>query len=101
MLKVSLDRQLLDQLMEIPEVAAAGFSARTGLTGSGVTVLNGRTYFGSWRVAGDSLAWISSSAYDDDQFVHTVDEALRHTLLLILKYLQAVHFVCAPQAVAS
>ena len=101
MLKVSLDGELLKRLVEIPEVAASDFTARQGFTGSGVTVLKGRTYFGSWRVAGDTLAWISSNGYDDTHVVQSVDDALRHTLLLILKNLEATHWRHAPRALAG
>ncbi|HPG88928.1 MAG TPA: hypothetical protein PLD46_04700 [Hyphomicrobium sp.] len=88
MLSVSLDRQLHMALLEIPEIAAAGFSVREGLTGAGVTVLKGRTYFGSWRETASTLVWVSSNIGDPNYFVDTVDEALRHTLLLILRNLE-------------
>src|SRR5262249_37573784 len=38
------DRELLQQLADIPEVTLSGFSVREGLAGTGVTVLKGRNY---------------------------------------------------------
>lgn len=83
-----LDRQLLDSLSQIDEVELSGFSAREGLTGSGVTVLRGRTYFGSWRVTAGTLVWSFASSGAQNHFESTVDGAVRHTLLLILKNLE-------------
>lgn len=85
---IPLDRQLLQQLSDIPEVELSGFSAREGLTGSGVTVLKGRTYFGSWRVTGGTLVWNYAAANARNHFEETVEGAVRHTLLLILKNLE-------------
>lgn len=84
----TLDRQLLDRLSQISEIEAAGFSARAGLTGSGVTVLNGRTYFGSWRMTGGCLVWNYASANAQNHFEETVEGAVRHTLIAILKNLE-------------
>lgn len=63
----------------------SGFSVREGLAGTGVTVLKGRNYFGSWRatVRGE-LVWTFADLSEPGQTVKSVDEALRHTLLLIL-----------------
>ncbi len=36
------DRELLQQLTDLPEVALSGFSVREGLAGSGVTILKCR-----------------------------------------------------------
>lgn len=88
MLSVSLDQQLHQNLLEIPEIGDAGFAVREGLTGAGVTVLKGRTYFGSWRSTAGTLVWVSSNMSDPNYFVDTVDEAVRHTLLLILRSLE-------------
>lgn len=88
MLAVSLDHQLHQTLLDIPEIAASGFSVRAGLTGSGVTILKGRSYFGSWRVTADTLVWVSSNMADANRFVETVDGAVRHTLLMILRDLE-------------
>lgn len=87
----SLDCDLLTRLFEIPEVALSGFSARKGLTGSGVTILKGRTYFGSWRVTAGSLAWVSAVPGEPNHFEDTVDEAVRYTMLRILADLQVTH----------
>jgi hypothetical protein len=88
MLKVSLDQQLRLQLLDIPEIIASDFAVREGLTGAGVTVLKGRTYFGSWRVTAGKLGFVSANMGDSNHFVDTVDEAVRHTLLMILRSLE-------------
>lgn len=84
----SPDRVLLEKLLDIPEVADSGFSVREGLTGAGVTVLKGRSYYGSWRVTAGTLCWIHASPGSENVFVANVDEALRHTLLTILRSLE-------------
>lgn len=88
MSSVPLDQQLHQALLEIPEIGSAGFVVREGLTGAGVTVLKGRTYFGSWRVTAGTLVWVSSNMSDPNHFVDSLDEAVRHTLLLILRSLE-------------
>lgn len=88
MLSVSFDLQLRKCLLDIPEILASGFSVREGLTGAGVTVLKGRTYFGSWRVTSGTLVWVSANMNEPNFLVKTVDEAVRHTLLLILRSLE-------------
>lgn len=85
----SPDQQLRLQLIQIPEIAAAGFSVREGLSGGGVTLLKGRDYFGSWRVSLDKLVWVSANTAEPHAPVDSVDEAARRTLLMILRALQA------------
>lgn len=87
----SLDGELLARLFDIPEVALSGFTSRKGLTGSGVTILKGRTYFGSWRVTAGSLAWVSAVPGEPSHFEDTVDDALRYTMMRILFDLQLTH----------
>ncbi|CCB64196.1 MULTISPECIES: hypothetical protein [unclassified Hyphomicrobium] len=82
------DRELLQQLADIPEVTLSGFSVREGLAGTGVTVLKGRDYFGSWRTVDTQLVWVPANLTEPGHIVETVDEALRQTLLMILKSLQ-------------
>ncbi|MFN0219619.1 MAG: hypothetical protein ACKVP4_12495 [Hyphomicrobium sp.] len=82
------DRELLDRLFEIPEVAECGFVVREGLTGAGVTILKGRTYFGSWRVTAGTLCWVHANSTSDNVFIDNVDDAVRHTLLMILRSLE-------------
>jgi hypothetical protein len=86
MTRVTPDAELLRLLTEIPEVALSGFGVREGLAGNGVTVLKGRNYFGSWRAtaAGD-LVWNFADLSEPGRTVETVDEAVRYTLLLILR----------------
>lgn len=84
----SSDQQLRIELMRIPEIVAAGFSVREGLSGGGVTILKGRTYFGSWRQSMGHLVWISANTSEPHQPVSTVEEAMRQTLLMILRNLQ-------------
>lgn len=66
----------------------SGFAVRLGLTGAGVTVLLGRNYFGIWRATSGSLAWRASNGGDQTYFAHSVEDAARHTMRLILRYLQ-------------
>jgi hypothetical protein len=84
----ALDRQLLAQIMDIPEVAACGFSAREGLSGTGVTIFRGADYFGSWRASAGELIWMPANLSEEGRTVATVDEALRYSLLLILRNLE-------------
>jgi hypothetical protein len=101
MMTPSLDRQLLERLLDIPEVALSGFSIREGLTGAGITILKGRTYFGSWRVTAGTLVWIYANVGDDNHFVKSVDEAVRHTLMLVLRNLETMRSRQMPRAMAS
>jgi len=82
------DRELLAALSEIPEVTLSGFTVREGLAGTGVTVLRGRNYFGSWRLAAGALVWVHANLAEPNHTVESVDEAVRHTLLLILRNLE-------------
>lgn len=82
------DRELLEQLATIPEVSLSGFSVREGLAGTGVTVLKGRNYFGSWRTVDKQLVWVPANLTEPGHIVETVDEAVRHTLLMILKSIE-------------
>lgn len=83
------DRELLQQLENIPEVSLSGFSVREGLSGTGVTVLQGRNYFGSWRAVDRQLVWVPANLTEPGHIVETVDEAVRQTLLMILQSIQA------------
>lgn len=84
----SPDTQLRMQLMQIPEIAAAGFSVREGRTGGGVTVLKNGAYFGAWRMSMGQLTWVSANTAAPFEPCETVDEAARRTLLKILRDLQ-------------
>ncbi len=88
MLSANLDQQLHQALLDIPEIESAGFVVRSGLTGAGVTLLKGRSYFGSWRVTAGKLVWVSSNLTDENHFVDTAEEAVRYTLLMILRSLE-------------
>ncbi len=83
-----LDRELLQQLADIPEVTLSGFSVREGLAGAGVTVLKGRDYFGSWRTVDAQFVWVPANLTEPSEIVETVDAAVRHTLLMILRNLE-------------
>lgn len=89
MSSANLDRQLHQALLDIPEIESADFIVRPGLTGTGVTILKGRSYFGSWRVTAGTFVWVSSNVADENHFVDTVDEAVRYTLLMILRNLES------------
>jgi hypothetical protein len=85
----ALDQQLRFELMRIPEINAAGFAVREGLSGGGVTILKGRNYFGSWRLSMGTLVWVSVNTTEPHRSAETVDEATRQTLLMILNALQS------------
>jgi hypothetical protein len=82
------DRELLQQLADIPEVTLSGFSVREGLAGTGVTVLKGRNYFGSWRNVDSQLVWVPANLTEPGHIVETADEAVRQTLLMMLRSLE-------------
>jgi hypothetical protein len=83
------DSELLRQLLDIPEVGLCSFKAREGLAGTGVTMLKGQDYFGSWRTApGGDLVWTSADLSQTERAFSSVDEAVRYTLLLILRDIQ-------------
>jgi hypothetical protein len=85
MKNATLDSELLRQLTDIPEIELCGFGMREGLSGRGVTMLKGRDYFGSWRAAPTGeLIWTFADL-TPGWTVSTVDEAVRYTLLLILR----------------
>lgn len=85
----ALDKKLRARLQQIPEIVAAGYSVREGLSGDGVTILRGRNYFGSWRLSMGKLVWVSANTATPHEPVENIDEAARRTLLLILRDLQA------------
>lgn len=85
---IALDRDLLERLDLIPEVALSGFTVRVGLAGTGVTLLRGTTYIGSWRATDDELIWAPANLSDPNRTMPTVDEAVRFSLLLILQNIE-------------
>lgn len=87
MTSTTLDGELLSQLSEIPEVGLTGFTAREGLAG-GVTILRRGNYFGSWRISAGELVWVLADLSEPSHFVTSVDEAVRYTLLLILRSIE-------------
>lgn len=92
MKRAAPDTELLRRLSDIPEVGLSGFAVREGLTGTGVTVLKGREYFGSWRATSEGeLVWTFAELSDEGRTVTSVDEALRYTLLLILASVAKSH----------
>ncbi len=84
-----LESALLEQLDSVPELENSGFSIRPGLTGAGVTLLQGRNFFGSWRVTCGTLVWSFAGASSTSYFAKSVDDAARHTMLVILQRLLA------------
>jgi hypothetical protein len=84
-----IEAEVLNRLRQLPEFDLSGFSARAGLTGSGITVLNGRSFFGSWRVVAGTLVWTYAHSGGTNYFAQSVDDAVRHTMLLILRTLEA------------
>ena len=84
------EQQLLDALTDIPELSLSGFDVRPGLTGAGVTVLKGRSYYGAWRAGtGSSLVWTYANSGDTNYFAASVEDAVRHTMMMVLRSLQA------------
>ena len=84
-----LEAALLEQMDSLPELDLSGFSVRPGLTGAGVTVLQGRTFFGSWGVTCGTLVWTYAGASSTSYFAKSADDAVRYTMLAILRCLQA------------
>ncbi len=84
-----LEPALLEYLDSVPELEKSGYSVRPGLTGAGVTVLQGRNFFGSWRVTCGTLVWTFAGAATTSYFAKSVDDAARHTMLVILRRLQS------------
>lgn len=83
-----LEAALLKQLDQLPELEASGFSARPGLTGAGVTLLQGRTFTGSWRVTCGTLVWTYAGAGSTSYFANSIDDAVRYTMYVVLQRLQ-------------
>ncbi len=84
-----LEAALLEQLERLPELEMSGFSVRPGLTGAGITVLQGRTFFGSWSVSCGALVWTFAGAALTTYFAKTVEDAARHTMFVVLQRLQS------------
>jgi len=95
------DHELLQQLADIPEVALSGFSVREGLAGTGVTILKGRNYFGSWRSTDGELVWVPANLSEAGFVAASVDEAVRHALLLILRSLETARAKPVPRSLAG
>jgi hypothetical protein len=85
----NLEAALLEKLDKLQELEQSGFSVRPGLTGAGVTLLQGRNFFGSWRVTCGTLVWTFAGAGSTSYFANSVDDAARHTMLVVLQRLQA------------
>lgn len=83
-----IEAEVLNRLLELPEVHLSGFSVRAGLTGAGVTLMRGKSFFGSWRVTADTLVWSYAHAGGSNYFALSVDDAVRHTMLVILNSLE-------------
>ena len=84
-----LESALLEQLDTLQELDLSGFSVRPGLTGAGVTVLQGRNFFGSWRVTCGTLVWTFAGAGTTSYFAKSADDAARHTMFVVLRRLQS------------
>ncbi len=84
-----LESALLEQLDQLQELENSGFSVRPGLTGAGVTLLLGRNFFGSWRVTCGTLVWTFAGAATTSYFAKSVEDAARHTMLVVLRRLQS------------
>jgi hypothetical protein len=82
-----LEFALLEQLDQLQELENSGFSVRPGLTGAGVTVLQERNFFGSWRVTCGTLVWTFAGASTTSYFAKSVEDAARHTMLVVLRRL--------------
>lgn len=86
-----IEAEVLNRLLELPELHLSGFSARAGLTGAGVTLMKGRGFFGSWRVAAGTLVWSYAHAGGKNYFAQSVEDAVRHTMLVILRNLEQTY----------
>ena len=85
--------QLRIRLADISEFDAAGFAVREGLTGAGITLLQGRSYFGSWRESQGRLVFVSASMNEPHHNAQSVDEAVRKTMLMVLRSLEVSQLV--------
>ena len=83
-----LESAFLKQLDALPELELAGFTARPGLTGAGVTLLQGRTFTGSWRVTCGTLVWTYAGAGSTSYFANSIADAVRYTMFVVLQRLQ-------------
>ena len=83
-----LEKTLLEKLNGIPELSASGFVARAGLTGNGVTLLKGRSYFGAWRKGFGALVWTYANVSESPYHAASLDDAVLHTMKMILGTLQ-------------
>ncbi|MGE0054880.1 MAG: hypothetical protein AB7S74_11780 [Hyphomicrobium sp.] len=84
-----LEADVLRGLMRLPEFELSGFTARAGLTGCDVTVLKDRSFFGSWRASERTLTWTYANGGGSVYFAQTVEQAIRHTMLMVLRSLEA------------
>ncbi|MFN0219622.1 MAG: hypothetical protein ACKVP4_12510 [Hyphomicrobium sp.] len=83
-----LESALIEELDKLRELELSGFSVRPGLTGAGVTLLQGRNFFGSWRVTCGTLVWTFAGAGSTSYFAKSAEDAARHTMFVILRRLQ-------------
>ena len=88
MLAPCLEKTLLEKLNEIPELPASGFSARAGLTGSGVTLLKGRSYFGAWRTSYGAFVWTYANTSEQPYRAASLEDAILHTMRMVLRVLE-------------
>ncbi|MEQ1718364.1 MAG: hypothetical protein ABL907_20675 [Hyphomicrobium sp.] len=84
-----IESEVLNRLLELPEVQLSGFSARAGLTGAGITIMKNRSFYGSWRVSCGALVWSYAHTGGTTYFAASVDDAVRHTMLLVLRSLES------------
>lgn len=89
MLAGCLEKRLIEQLNNIPEFGASGFVVRAGLTGNGVTLLKGRSYFGAWRKTCGYLVWTYANNANAPFQSASLEDAIRHTMKMILFALEA------------
>ena len=87
MFTTCVEKTLLEKLNGIPELPASGFVARAGLTGNGVTLLKGRSYFGAWRKTNNAFVWSYASS-EDPYHAASLDDAILHTMKMILRALE-------------
>ncbi len=88
MLATCLEKTLLEKLNSLPELSASGFVARAGLTGNGVTLLKGRSYFGAWRRTYSAFVWTYANISEDPYHAASLDDAILHTMKMVLSALQ-------------
>ncbi|MGE3064306.1 MAG: hypothetical protein AB7K67_01870 [Hyphomicrobiaceae bacterium] len=80
---VTLERELLEKLRELPELKPCCIYAAPGWYGDGIVILSGRQSRGHWRVLDGKFEWTPSGSNQPRHLVNTLEDALRDTIRLL------------------